>query len=218
MYHPSMQKSEFEKLIANVDNVIFDFGGIFLNLSRQDTINAFENASTKEIVSKYFGCVNQSELFSKLEVGKISEERFLSELKEVLKSEHNSSVLRNAWNAMLKDLPFERMDYLKDLSKRKRVFMLSNINIIHEKHIENYLQNDEHLKGFYDIFEKVYFSHHIGQRKPDEASFEIVLRENGLETKNTAFFDDTLGHVEAARSIGLLGIHLEIPNTFIVGR
>jgi putative hydrolase of the HAD superfamily len=59
------------------------------------------------------------------------------------------------------------------------------------------------LPGLEPLFEKVYFSHTMGLRKPNVASFLQIINENGLIPEETLFLDDTAGHLEGAKAAGL---------------
>ena len=65
-----------------------------------------------------------------------------------------------------------------------------------------------------ELFEKRWFSHQIGLDKPDPEIFRHVLNDGGLKPEETLFIDDTLVHVEAARSVGINAWHLH-PGTDI---
>jgi putative hydrolase of the HAD superfamily len=56
------------------------------------------------------------------------------------------------------------------------------------------------------MFQKLFYSHEIGERKPDVASFERVLDVTGFEAEKTVLFDDLKENLEAA---GKLGIKME---------
>ncbi len=57
------------------------------------------------------------------------------------------------------------------------------------------------------FFEVVVCSGDEGVVKPEPAAFGLVLRRLGVEAEEAIFIDDTLGHVRAAREMGLHGIH-----------
>jgi putative hydrolase of the HAD superfamily len=59
------------------------------------------------------------------------------------------------------------------------------------------------MKDNSDLFEKTYYSHLMGKRKPDAEIFEQVLRENNLNPAETLFIDDSPQHLETARKLGL---------------
>ena len=61
---------------------------------------------------------------------------------------------------------------------------------------------------FISLFNKVYFSHKIGCRKPDKKAFEIILEENNLNPNNVLFVDDSLQHIEGAKNLGIKTHHL----------
>ena len=59
-----------------------------------------------------------------------------------------------------------------------------------------------------DLFEKAYYSHSLGHRKPDPTGYEIIIKENHLDPKQTLFVDDALMNVEGAIKAGLKGLYL----------
>lgn len=212
-----MLEHEFEELIKDKDNIIFDFGGIFIDLDINATLLSLSELSNGLKAQELYSKHQQVEVFNEFETGKITCQAFLSSLSELLGSQQSSERIEDAWNRMLhKGIRVERFEYLKKLIKRKRVFLLSNINEIHEKYLEHYLSSTPELKGFYQSFEKVYFSHLTGYRKPNAEAFKIVVDENKLDISKTIFIDDSIQHIEGARKYGLDAIHIDPSNTFLV--
>ncbi len=58
-------------------------------------------------------------------------------------------------------------------------------------------------------FEATYYSHDLKMRKPNPNIFEHLIQKHALAPARTLFIDDTLVHVEGARSTGLQGYHLQ---------
>ena len=64
-------------------------------------------------------------------------------------------------------------------------------------------------KGNHDVndnsifFEKDYYSHLMGMRKPNKDIFEYVLEEHGLLAEETVFIDDSPQHLETAKALGM---------------
>ena len=189
-----------------------------MDIQHQDTIDAFERISACGDASALYGKHAQTQIFSDFETGRIGAQEFIAGLREKLgvESEVSDQILVDAWMAMLKDHPSGRVDYLRHLRTRKRVFMLSNINEIHEEYLERFVASRGDIADFYSLFEKVYFSHRIGLRKPEPEAFLLVVKENNLDPERTLFVDDTLGHVEAAKKVGLKGLLLDPPNRFVL--
>jgi putative hydrolase of the HAD superfamily len=59
------------------------------------------------------------------------------------------------------------------------------------------------------FFDKVYFSHRVGLRKPMPEIFELILNSNGLKPEHTLFIDDSPQHIAAAQKLGIQTIFLE---------
>ena len=115
--------------MKNCKAIIFDLGGVILNIDYKLTITEFEKLGLKNADSFYSKKV-QNPIFDKIEVGAISPKEFLEQLQ---KECDNASIelVENAWNAMLLDLPQSRLNYIKTLKNNYQIFLLSNTNAIH---------------------------------------------------------------------------------------
>lgn len=184
------------------DSIIFDLGGVIINLDYNKTAQAFIDlglSNFNEIYSK----AKQTSLFDDFEKGTMSNEAFRATLKQYLPATVTDVEIDKAWNAMLLDIPLHRIDFLRKVAERYRIFLLSNTNLIH---VTAFTVINDHLFGkgvFESIFEKHYYSCEMGMRKPDAEIFEFVLAQNGLERTNTLFIDDSPQHIEGARKTGL---------------
>ena len=197
-----------KKLDLNgIKNIIFDLGMVIINLDKEATPAAFKKLAG----DKYEVIMEEKDsevFFNQYETGKISTEEFVETLKIKIGNGCTSTDVKNAWNAMLKDIPEKRFEILKEAKVNYRTFCLSNTNELHIDFIFNELQQDRGIKNLDPFFEKVYLSHEMGQRKPDVEIFETVIRENDLKPSETLFIDDTAGHLEGARKAGLQTFHL----------
>jgi len=186
--------------MTKIKNIIFDLGGVIINLDIQQTIKAFNQLSAFPFESIYTQ-LQQSKLFDLFDRGEITEKIFFEELQKVLGSSISNDKLVNAWNAMLLDFPLNRLNLLKKLQPNYRLFLLSNTNETHITAFEKSLFEQHGYKNLEPFFEKVYYSCRIGLRKPDSEIFEFVLRNNGLNAQETLFIDDTLQHIEGAKNL-----------------
>ena len=212
-----MNTAKALETFAPFDNILFDFGGIFIDLDYQKTIREFSALARGIDFGALFSQANQTTLFNQLETGKISSHEFITQLKNTLQLNHlEDQKIIHAWCAMLLKIPKERVDFLKELKKTKKVFLLSNINQIHEDHVKNYKIENESIQDFYQLFDHLYFSHHIGFRKPDHEAFAFVCADSNLNLKKTIFIDDSIQHIESAKRFGLATHFLEIQNSFII--
>jgi FMN phosphatase YigB (HAD superfamily) len=194
--------------MSTYKNIIFDLGGVILNIDYQLTIDAFKKLGILDFEDRY-SQAKQSPLFDALETGKISPAQFRDELREILNTKESDKALDKAWNALLLDFPSERLEVLKKVSKKYRTFLLSNTNEIHYQEYTNVLKREFGFKNLAPFFEKEYYSHQIGLRKPNSEVFEYVLNGNNLQAHETLFIDDSYQHIEAAQKIGLQTIWLQ---------
>ncbi len=187
--------------MQGIRNIIFDLGGVIINLDMGLTHQAFlQLAGGGEVPT--FNLAVQDEVFKLFEVGGIDSPTFLNRLRELI-GPNTDEQLVLAWNAMLLDIPAERIELLKELKSRYRTFLFSNTNQIHFDGFNKILLEAHGLPGLEPLFERVYFSHTMGKRKPDVASFRQIVEENGLLPEETLFLDDTPGHLEGAKAAGL---------------
>jgi len=197
-----------------IRNIIFDLGGVLLNLDMEKTRKSFHELGMINF-EEHFTQAKQSGIFDAFDCGKISENEFRSALKKHLPEAVNDVEIDFAWNAMLLDLPKERLELLQSLGKKYRLFLLSNTNEIHVAAFSKYLQATFGMSDFSSYFENWYYSCRIGKRKPNADAFEHVLSENNLIASETIFIDDSFQHVEGAKKIGIKGIFLSPEKTIL---
>lgn len=197
--------------MSSIKNIIFDLGGIFLNIDFSKTKKAFRELGVTDF-DNYFTQHHASELFELLETGKISNEEFHNSFVEHTGVPLTYDQVRDAWNALLLDFPPQRLEWLKRIRKQYKTFLFSNTNKIHyDAFTESFRQ--QFGEDFDQYFIKAYYSHEMGLRKPYPESFQFILDEQHLKPEETLFIDDTLKNIEGAKKVGLKVIHLVPPVT-----
>jgi putative hydrolase of the HAD superfamily len=186
--------------------VIFDLGGVIIHIDYKATIRAFEDLGHSDFHNVY-SQAQQAGLFDDLETGKISGQRFVNELLPYLKVGTSPNKVVSAWNAMIGSVPKERLALLQKVREKYPIYLLSNTNELH-MHAVHRSWNTASEKPMSDYFNHIYLSHEIGMRKPNVDIFEYVCRENSLNPSETLFIDDSIQHIEGAKSCGLQTFHL----------
>ena len=194
-------------MIKGIKHIIFDLGGVLLNIDYNLTEQAFRSHGFENF-NQVYSQLKQESLFDDIETGRISKEEFVEKIRQRASSEMTQQQVINAWNAMLLDMPIKRLQLLQQLRLHYDLILLSNTNEIHEEAF-NIITREAHGVTIASFFDKVYFSHRVGMRKPDIAIFERILGECGFKREETLFIDDSPQHIEAARSIGIQAIYLE---------
>ncbi len=195
-------------MIRNIRHIIFDLGGVLLNIDYALTENAFREAGIGNFGAIY-SQLQQTPVFDEFETGKIDEETFIMAMQQAAGCPITKEQIIAAWNAMLLDFPLRRLQILQQLRNYHDLFLLSNTNIIHETAFNNILMQEHRLPGLGVFFDRVYLSHRIGLRKPTKEIFSRVLEENGLLPEHTLFIDDSRQHIEGAKTLGIQTIFLE---------
>ena len=198
--------------LSGIKNIIFDLGGVILNIRYQNALEAFQKLSTSQQTIA-FSQQKQSRLFDDYETGRISDQAFREGLRQHYEIEASDAEIDAAWNAMLLDIPAERITLLQALSQKYRLFLLSNTNAIHLVHFTLLVAEGFAIPSLDSLFEKTYYSHLIGQRKPDAPVFEHILNRHQLNRRETLFIDDSIQHIEGARQVGLQTLFLAPPLT-----
>jgi HAD superfamily hydrolase (TIGR01509 family) len=185
--------------------IIFDLGAVILNINYQNTIDEFTKLGVNNATTLYSKKV-QTNLFNQIETGMISSNEFLKALQKETKNA-NINQVEKAWNAMLLDLPEERVHLIKKLKNNHTIYLLSNTNAIHIDAFKKQLGNKKWL-AFCKLFDKMYLSHELGLRKPDVKIFEYILKEQKLKAEEVFFIDDSPQHIASAKKIGIHCHHL----------
>ncbi|MDP4207623.1 MAG: HAD family phosphatase [Bacteroidota bacterium] len=195
-----------EDNLLQVKNIIFDLGGVIINIHYQASIELFKQMGFTDFEGIYTQ-LKQTHLFDLLETGKIAPQIFRDELRKYNLSISDEQI-DQAWNAMIGSMPAEHIPLLMRIRKKYRTFLLSNTNAIHINYFQNYLKQSFGANPLPLMFEHTYYSHDIGERKPNVSAYEFVLNDAGLKASETLFIDDLAANIEGARKAGLLAYHL----------
>ena len=198
--------------MQNIKNIIFDLGGVILNIDFKQTELAFAKLGVGNF-NAYYTLQISTPLFYDLEIGSITPDMFYNKLRELLQLPLKDEEIRSAWNALLLDFPPARIQWLKQINKKYKTYLLSNTNQIHYDAFMQLYKQQINQGSFSDCFIKTYYSHEIKLRKPSKESFEFVLKDENLIAGETLFIDDLLPNIQGAKLAGLQTIYLPSPKT-----
>jgi putative hydrolase of the HAD superfamily len=189
--------------MQNIKNIIFDYGNVIFMIDYSRTQHSFTELGI-ESVERFFAHTGHDPLFDEFEKGNITADEFRNGIRKITgKPDLSDEQIDKAWNTLLIGVPPVNHDILLEARKDYRTFLLSNINEIHYDSVMNHLQKEHHIRSNAVFFEKTYYSHLLGMRKPDHNIFELVLQENNLKPAETLFIDDSPQHIRTAESLGL---------------
>ncbi len=199
-----------------IKNVLFDLGGVLLNLDISRTEAAFEGlVGNRALHRKLYTRLVEEGFLEDFERGAVDTEGFTKKMQQINPYTIMPAQVHAAWSAMLLDFPVERLDLLQRLKNAGyRIFLLSNINTIHLRDVYEIvkLQHGLDAADFDAIFERAYYSHQIKRRKPDVETYQFVCEDAQISPNDTLFIDDNAQNIIGAQRAGLLS-HLHATNS-----
>jgi len=193
--------------MAATKNIIFDLGGVLLDIDYQKTINAFKKLGLENF-EEMFSQFKADALFEKLETGVVTEADFYAAIKNRTGIPVTTGEIDEAWNALLLHFRTKSLDRLEELASKYKLYLLSNTNSIHLRYFKELFAKETGKSSLDAYFSKAWYSNEIGLRKPGAAIFEFVLKEENLQAAETLFIDDTWINIEAAKDLGIKTHHL----------
>jgi glucose-1-phosphatase len=189
-----------------IRNIIFDLGAVLLDIDFSLTRQAFQDLGWAEFNAS-MTTVHRNPLLADYETGKLDNAQFLEGIRKQSGLPLSDGQITDAWNALILDFPEERLELLERLKGRYRLFLLSNTNSFHYDAFQQRLRarRGHELECF---FERTYYSHLSGMRKPHAKFFELVLKENNLAPEQTLFVDDLEANILSAQSLGINTFHV----------
>jgi len=187
--------------MSSIKNVVFDLGGVIITLNRECAVKRFEEIGLKsanELIDPY----EQRGFFLDVENGKIGVEEFCQQLTEHAGKEISKEQALYGWLGFVVEVPQYKLDYILELRKKYKVYLLSNTNpFIQEWARSSAFSSAGRPIG--DYFDKMYASYEVGITKPDPAIYEYMLNDLGMIPRETLFVDDGRLNIEAAHAFGI---------------
>ena len=188
--------------MTNIKNIIFDLGNVLIDIDYNKTTRAFEDLGFKDFKGNY-SPLKMNSLFEDLETGKITDAAFYEGVRTAGKIALTNEQIGTAWNALFMDFRMESLAFLEKITGKYQLYLLSNTNSIHYSAFKEIFTRNTGKQSLDDYFIKAYYSHLIGFRKPDLASYEFVLKDAGINAGETLFIDDLPNNIEGAKAAGI---------------
>ncbi len=200
----------------SIKNLIFDLGGVILDLSVDQTREQFSALSglDKQRVKDLYASTPG---FEEYEKGLMNDKDFRDFVRDVFSVQSSDEEIDKCWTAMLLGLPIRKLNLLQSLKKKFSVYLLSNTNNIHINYINQIMLPGITHPGnaLESYFHRAYYSHIMKKRKPNADIFEQVLNENSLLAHETLFLDDNLPNIEGAKQLGIQTVHVVTPDLIL---
>ena len=193
--------------MAKIKNLLFDLGGVLLNIDYNKTADAFKKLGVQQF-DELYSQSGANHLFEELETGKISDDDFYNAIQQYCYPSTTKEQLETAWNAILLNFRITSIEYLSGLKEKYNIYLLSNTNSIHLKAFDKIFEEEIGNASLDDYFIKAYYSHKIHLRKPYPLTYQFVLDDAGIDAGETLFIDDSIVNIEGAKEARLEVHHL----------
>ena len=192
--------------------VIFDFGNVIINIELQRIYNTFAKFTAKSpaYIEKR---LEEDQIFRRYESGQFNDEEFREVIRQTLGFPLSDKEIDTSWNAILLDIPVDRIDLIKKIRQKFPIYLLSNTNNIHIEASNLYLKKQHAIENLDLLFDKVFLSYQMGMWKPDVEIYHSVLKQINLQPHEALFLDDNLKNIESAKAIGMQTILVEPPTS-----
>ncbi len=200
--------------MKDVKVLLFDLGGVIIDIDPSKTINTLrslsKNSSNNFSGLDYRYSKKKSPLlqvFFEYEKGNISDSVFRDGIRKIGNIDASDSQIDSIWNSVIVKIYRDLLDIIFSLRYRFKIMILSNTNSIHKKHF-NQLVFGMYGKHFDELFDMVFYSYELGTRKPEKIIYQRVLDDSKFEGSDILFFDDMKENLEASEMVGMKTFHV----------
>jgi glucose-1-phosphatase len=136
----------------------------------------------------------------KYESGKITSEMFFEDAARELNLDISFDRFKHAWCSVATEFVEGMEELLKEINRKKILYLLSNTNELHFHYI---MDNFPQLKCFKNFF----LSYQTESMKPDPVIYRHMLEHVSETSAELLFIDDRQINIEAALQVGIDSIH-----------
>lgn len=187
--------------------IVFDFGGVLLNLDMTKTEKAMSILLGREIKAPYPD--EYKKLVLGIERGEMSIEQFIWSVQNLCPIVPQARDVIDAWNAMLLGWNPDRFALLAELKDKYDLYILSNTNAIHLDYVFRELKEQYDQPNFEDYFVQCFYSHEVGAWKPYADIYQKVEEQIPYSHEEFVFIDDNHDNVAGAQAVGWQAVHHE---------
>jgi len=187
--------------MGNIKAIVFDFGGVLLDLDISRTEEAMSKLLGMELKAPYTD--KYKELTLGLEKGEILPEAFIHAVQSMCNPIPQGKDVVDAWNAMLCGWQRDRFTLLDELKKDYKVYLLSNTNQIHLDFVMHELKTVYNIDNFESrFFDHCFYSHKMNAWKPEKDIYRQVEKAINLSHEEFIFIDDNANNIKGAQEVG----------------
>lgn len=180
--------------------IVFDLGGVLIDLDFDSSVRAFEEALGYGKIRELLDLSHQKGIYGDMEAGLITADEFRAEVLRESRPGSTPADVDRAMAGLLVGMDPKKVPLLEELSRKYDIYGLSNNNEIsvqrmHEIYEENGLD-------WRRVFKKEFISSRMKLMKPSREIFDAAAAEIGLPPSEILFVDDSQKNVDGALAAG----------------
>lgn len=186
--------------MKKIKNIVFDLGGVLLDLDRQAAVDKFIElgySQADDLLDPY----RQKGIFLQLEKGEVTPEELYEYIQRQTDVPISPEQINEALCKFLVGLPEYKLDMLRELKQDYNIYMLSNTNAIMFPYVAKTYFTQQGL-GLEDYFDRTFLSYEMDCVKPDEKIYTKMLSEGGFKAQESLFIDDASANIAIAKELG----------------
>ncbi|MBP3426539.1 MAG: HAD family phosphatase [Rikenellaceae bacterium] len=200
--------------MAKVKNLLFDLGGVLVDLWLDKCLKAFHELGFAGIDDELLNPYHTDGMFGDSELGLVSE----AELRDYVRRQAGNpditdKQIDDAYYEFIGEIPEYKLQMLAELKQKYNIYMLSNTSSF----VYPRIARQEFTKlgaTVEDYFDGIYLSYEMHLAKPDPKVFEHILKDAGIKAEETLFFDDSQVNLDAAAALGFQTYLVDVQEDF----
>ena len=195
----------FAQLNQIMKAIIFDMGGVLVDLDADACRNAFKEGLGFMEIDTILDPCHQMGIIGDMEEGKVTAEEFREYVMARSREGVKAADVDAAFYKILVGIAPEKVELLKRLSKDYDLYILSNNNPVIIPYAEKLFED----AGFSmkTGFKKCYISSQMKMIKPSADFFKAVMNDIGIPASEMLFIDDSQRNVDASVATGLPALY-----------
>lgn len=185
-----------------IKTIFFDIGGVLIDIHPERAIQYWSDCT--DIDPQTLHDKFPLDSHNDYEKGLLTDHEWFIAVKEALPQPCclKESDFFKGWKMLLGNEK-STVNLMKQLKNHHSIWLLSNTN---PQHIRDEIET---RYIFPDVVDGAVYSFNVGQRKPDIAIYQSALSLAKTLPEQALFIDDLKENIDAAKSIGMHGIHFQ---------
>ena len=184
--------------------IIFDIGRVLVRIDVGRAMQGLASGGSLS-PSELWTAIEKDPRWADWQEGRMSPRDWYLHLTKRFGGSFTFEQFTEVWNRVLDPIPIQEDAFLKSLSKRYRLALLSNTDPIHVRHLES-------TYGFFAFFPTRIYSCAVNASKPNPLIYKEALRALKVQADEALYIDDIGAYVEAAKRLGMAGIQFQSPD------